>query len=178
MWTAQQKVLSIYSLHQSCGAGRKVDWPTITDALPCWRNIDGVFVLSWGGRDFAQKRAKARERWIAANFKDERVLREATQAAKQLNWPCVNREINVIDQSLSLRGPGNVRYVSSPSRLDIQGSVRVVLPEDTCVEDRLDIEAFKRLVAVERGLVPEPPPAVVLDRREEPLDVSWPRVPA
>ena len=169
--TAQQRVLSIYSLHQSCSAGRKVDWPTITDARPCWRNIDGVFVLSWGGRDFAQKRAKARERWIASNFKDERVLREATQAAKQLNWPCVNREINLVDQSLSIRGPGNVRYVSSPSQLAIEGSVQVVLPEDTCIEDRLDIEAFKQLVAVERGLVPEPPPAVVLDRREEPLNV-------
>lgn len=167
----QQEVLSIYALHLSYSDDRKTVWPTITDAVPRWRKDGGEFVLSWGSRDFARKREKARERWIAADFKDERVLRAATRAARQLSWPCLRREIELIDHSLSLRGLGKVKVVPSQSRIEVRGTIRLTVPDDITVEERLDVGQFRRLVAVERGPLPEPPPATVDDTRADALEV-------
>ena len=167
----QQQVLSIHALHLSYGDGTTTVWPTITDAVPRWRKDDGEFVLSWGDRDFARKREKARERWIAADFKDERVLREATRAARQLSWPCFNREIELIDQFLPLRGLGSVEVVPSQSRIEVRGPIRLTVPDDIPVEERLNVGKFRRLVAVERGPLPEPPPAAGRETREATLEV-------
>ena len=125
-----------------------------------------------GNSEFTRKREKVRGRWIAADFKNERVIGEATRAARQLNWPCLSRQLKLIDQSLPIAGPGSVKLASSQSQLDIQGSVRLTLPDEICIEERLDIGKFRQLVAVERGPLPEPPPtAAVRDRREDSLEV-------
>ena len=168
----QQQVLSIYALQASYGDGSNTGWPTVTNAEPSWRRDAGEFVLSWGDRDFTRKREKARGRWISADFKDERVIRKATRAAKQLNWPCLSRQLTLIDQSLPLAGTGTVRSVSPRSKLDIRGSVQLTIPDGTSIEERLDVEKFRQLVAVERGPLPEPPPAAAAhERREESQEV-------
>ena len=161
----QQQVLSIYALRASYGDGSNTGWPTVTNAEPSWRRDAGEFVLSWGDRDFTRKREKSRGRWLAADFKDERVARKAAQAAKQLRWPCLSRQLALIDQSLPITGIGSVKPVSPRPQLDIRGSVRLTLPDGIGIEERLDIEEFRQLVAVERGPLPEPPPAAVARER-------------
>lgn len=156
--SVQRQVLSEYALRASYDDGQTTGWPTITNAEPSWRRDDGEYVLSWGDRDFTRKKEKARGRWIAANFTDERVLSEATRAAKQLSWPCLRSQLKLIDQSLLITGTGNVKLDSPQSQLDIQGSVQLTLPDEISIEERLDIEKFRQLVAVERGPLPEPPP--------------------
>ena len=163
----QQQVLSIYALHASYGGGSNTGWPAVTNAEPSWRRDDGELVLSWGSRDFTRKREKARGRWIAADFEDERVIWEATQAAKQLNWPCLSKRLTLIDQALPITGPGTVELASSQSQLDIRGSVQMTLPDGISIEERLDIGKFRQLVAVERGPLPEPPPATAARGRPE-----------
>ena len=168
----QQQLLSMYALGVSRGDGPKTDWPAMTNVIPGWRKDEGEFVLSWGDREFTRKREKARGRWIAADFKNERVIGEATRTARQLNWPCLDRQLKLKDQSLPIVGPGSVKLVSSQSQLDIQGSVQLILSDEICIEERLDIGKFRQLAVVERGPLPEPPPtAAVLDRREDSLGV-------
>lgn len=165
----QQQVLSVYALRASYGNGPNAGWPTITNAEPSWRRDDGEFVLSWGDRDFTRKRENARGRWIAADFKDERVMLEATRAAKQLSWPCLRRQLRLIDQSLPITGTGSIKLISPKAQLDIQGSVQLTLPDEVSIEERLDIGKFRQLVAVERGPLPEPPPVAAARGRLEEL---------
>lgn len=167
--SVQQQVLSVYALRAAYGDGPNTAWPTITNSEPSWRRDGREFVLSWGDRVFTRKRENARGRWIAANFEDERVILAATSAAKQLRWPCLRSQLSLIDQSLPITGPGSVKLASPLSQIDIQGSVQLTLPDEISIEERLDIEQFRQLVAVERGPLPEPPPLLAARGRFEEL---------
>ena len=123
-----------------------------------------------GGREFARKPEKARGRWYAANFEDAAVRREAQKIARKKAWPCLRREIALTDGRFPLSGSGRVETVEDGSerRLEVRGTVRMRLPAAAAVEDVFDVEAFRRAVAVEAGMLPDPPVRAV---RPEPAGV-------
>ena len=166
----QRELLSIHALRACGGDGADVAWPSLADEAPRWRRDGRDYVLSWGGREFARKPEKARGRWYAANFEDAAVRREAQKIARKKAWPCLRREIALTDGRFPLSGSGRVETVEDGSerRLEVRGTVRMRLPAAATVEDVFDVEAFRRAVAVEAGMLPDPPVRAV---RPEPTGV-------
>ena len=171
----QRELLSIHALRVCGGDGADVTWPSLADEAPRWRRDGGEFVLSWGGTEFARKPEKARGRWYAANFEDG-VVRQAAQAiARKKAWPCLHREIALTDGRFPLSGSGCAKTVGDGSerRLEVRGTVRMRLPATAAIEDvfDVDVEAFRRAVAVEAGTLPAPPLAPVRTVLSEPTGV-------
>ena len=78
--------------------------------------------------------------------------------AKALGWTCTNREIVLKDARLPLRGLGTVHTVFEPSaRLEVKGEVRLRMQGGVTIEEALDAEAFRHMVAVEGGRFSDPP---------------------
>ena len=169
----QRELLSIHALRACGGDGADVDWPSLAAEAPRWRRNGGEFVLSWGGREFARKPVKARGKWHAADFRDAGVRREAQAVARKAAWPCLHREIALTDGQFPLSGTGVAKIArdGSERRLDVRGTVRMRLPKATVVEDVLDVEAFRRAIAVEAGTLPDPPVAPGHAVRPEPTGV-------
>ncbi len=168
----QRELLSILALRTCVGDGQGVDWPAVTADDPLWRRDGGEFVLSWGGREFARKPAKARGKWFAADFDDAAVQREAQAVAGKLAWPCVHRELDLADGPIPLSGSGTVTVRGdSERRLEVRGSVRMRLSASAVLEEVLDVESFQRAVAVEAGTLPSPPAAQGHGVRFETVDV-------
>ena len=166
----QRELLSIHALRACGGDGADVAWPSLADEAPRWHRDGGEYVLSWGGKEFARKPEKARGRWYAANFEDAAVRREAQEIARKEAWPCLHREIALTDGRFPLSGSGRAEAAGDGSkrRLEVRGTVRMRLPAAAIVEDVFDVEAFRRAVAVEAGMLPDPPVRAV---RPEPAGV-------
>ena len=154
----QRELLSIHALRACGGNGADVVWPSLADEPPAWRREVGEFVLSWSGSDFARKPEKARGRWHAADFGDAGVRREAQAIARKQGWPCLRREIELTEGRFPLSGSGLAETIGEGSerRLEVRGTVRMQLPTGGGVEDVLDVDAFRRAVAVEAGTLPDP----------------------
>ena len=168
----QRELLSILALRACVGDGREVAWPAMTTEEPQWRRDGGDFVLSWGGREFARKPAKARGKWFAADFEDTAVKREAQAIVGKMAWPCVHREINLTAGRIPLSGSGTVTVLGGSDRqLDVRGSVRMRVPAAAVLEEVLDVESFRRAVAVEAGTLPNPPAAQGHGVRFQTVDV-------
>ena len=156
----QRELLSIHALRTCVGEGHQIDWPSMTSRAPRWCRDGGEFVLSWGSREFARKPEKARGKWFAADFRDAEVKREALAVARTMAWSCVEREIDLTDRQIPLSGSGAVTVVDdSERRLNIRGPVRTRLPSAAVLEEVLDVDSFRRAVAVETGTLPNPPVA-------------------
>ena len=156
----QRELLSILALRACAGDGQEVDWPSMTAEAPQWRRDGGEFVLSWDGREFARKPEKARGKWFTADFDDAAVRREAQAVAGKMAWSCVHREIVLTDARIPLSGSGVLTVVGdSERRLDVRGPVRMRVPSAAVCEEVLDVESFRRAVAVEAGTLPDPPVA-------------------
>ena len=160
----QRELLSILALRALTAEARDIDWPSLSSGEPGWRKESGNFVLSWGAEEFARRPGKARGKWYAANFEDEATQREALKVAKELGWQCVNRELVLRDMRLPLRGSGNVRASGEPDRyLEVEGEVRIRVPEGGAIEEIFDADVFRHLVAVEGGRLPNPSTSRTLD---------------
>ena len=159
----QREVLSIFALQLSDAETTEMIWPSVSAMEPSWHRDSSEFVLCWGDRGFARKRQNARGGWLAADFNDAEVRHQAQSVAKERAWPCVHREIDLTDGTLSLSGSGSVVPTDSARQLDVHGSLRMRLPDNAVVEEVLDFEFFRHLVAVETGPVAEPPASRVAD---------------
>ncbi len=156
----QRELLSILALRACAGDGQDIDWPSMTAEAPEWRRDSGEFVLSWDGREFARKPEKARGKWFTADFDDAAVKRKAQAVAGRMAWSCVHREIVLADARIPLSGSGVLTVLGdSERRLDVRGPVRMRVPTAAVCEEVLDVESFRRAVAVEAGRLPDPPVA-------------------
>ena len=168
----QRELLSIHALRACVGEGHQIDWPSMTSGAPRWCRDGGEFVLSWGGREFARKPEKARGKWLTADFRDVEVKREALAVARTMAWSCVEREIDLTDRQIPLSGSGAVSVVDdSERRLNVRGPVRMRLPSAAVLEEVLDVESFRRAVAVEVGTLPNPPVANAYRMQSQTVDV-------
>ena len=168
----QRELLSILALRACAADGQDVDWPSMTAEAPQWRRDGGEFVLSWGRREFARKPEKARGKWFTADFDDAVVKREAQAVAGKMAWSCMHREIVLTDARIPLTGSGVLTVMDdSERRLDVQGPVRMRVPTTAICEEALDVESFRRAVAVEAGTLPDPPAVRGRGVRFETVDV-------
>ena len=172
----QRELVSIHAMRLSGDEAHRLAWPSVTENAPTWRRDGDLFVLSWDGRDFSEKPAKARGRWYTADLTERRVRDAALTLARGRHWPCVRREIAVEDDEIALSGRGDVEVRSGPRRLVVRSGVRMRLPRNAGIETTLDDDAFRRAVATESGPLHDPPaPAVSTSRATSPtssLDYS------
>ena len=150
----QREVVAVQALRM-CSGGTRVSWPYVSDDPPEWRKETGNFVLSWGGREFACKHRQERGKWYAADLGIDAVQREALALAKQRGWPCLSRVISFKEGVRPITGPGMVEI--DERAMTVRGDVRIGLLLGDTVEELIDGEAFRRLVAVEPGRLPAPP---------------------
>ncbi len=155
----QQEILAIHALHICADHSREVAWPCqAPSAEPHWRRTFGDVVLSWGDRDFARKPEKARGKWHAADFQDAHVVQAAENLAKTMDWKCTLREMRCKDVRLPFSGPGSLDVRDATmSQIHIEGDVRIRLSPNVVIGEVLDVESFRRLIAVEAVHLPEPP---------------------
>ena len=172
----QRELVSIHAMRLSGDEAHRLAWPSVTENAPTWRRDGDLFVLSWGGRDFSEKPAKARGRWYTADLTEGRVRDAALTLARGRHWPCVRREIAVEDGEIALSDRGDIEVRSGPRRLAVRGGVRMRLPDNTEIETILDDDAFRRAVATGSGPLPDPPaPAVSACRATSPTSAETPR---
>ena len=155
-----QETLSMHALLTSAPDLRGINWTSMSGE-PRWRRATDGVVLLWGDKRVEHKPWTARGRWYSADFENEVVRREAHTVAKELNWPCLGRELRLTTGRVSFAGTGKVSV--SGRNINIRGEIGLQLPPDTHVEDVLDVEAFRHLVAVSAGRLPEPPVAPVAE---------------
>ena len=171
----QQEILAIHALRICADDSREIAWPFQAPSAELrWRRVSGDIVLSWGSRDYARKAEKARGRWYAENFEDTNILHGAEALAKRMGWQCMLRELRCKDVQLPFNGAGSLRVcAASKSQIHIEGDMRVRLPPSVVIGEVLDVESFRRLVAVEAVHLPEPPRSVAKPGalRVEQLDV-------
>ena len=155
----QQEILAIHALRTCTGTSSEIAWPfPLRSTEPRWRRDSGDIVLSWDDRDYARKAERARGQWYAANFKDMNILREAEVLAKTMNWNCMLRELRCKNVQLPFHGAGSLRVCAAPKpQIHIEGDMRVRLPPGVVIGEVLDVESFRRLVAMEATHLPEPP---------------------
>ena len=155
----QQEILAIHALHTCADDSRGIAWPCqAPSAEPGWRRTFGDVVLSWGNRDFARKPERVRGRWHAADFQDANVARAAENLAKTMDWKCMLREMRCKDVQLPFSGPGSLDvHATAKSQIHVEGDVRIRLSPSVVIGEVLDVESFRRLVAVEAVHLPEPP---------------------
>ena len=150
----QREVVAVQALRM-CPGGTRVSWPYVSDDPPEWRKETGNFVLSWGGREFARKHQQERGKWYATDLGIDAVQREALALAKERGWPCLSRVISFKEGVRPITGPGMCEI--DERAMTVRGDVRIgLLPGDT-VEELIDGDAFRHLVAVEPGRLPAPP---------------------
>ncbi len=172
----QRELVSIHAMRLSGDEPHRLLWSSVTENAPTWRRDGDLFVLSWDGRDFCEKPAKARGRWYTSDLTEDRVRDAALALARGRHWPCVRQEIAIEDDEIALSGRGDIEVRSEPRRLAVRGGVRMRLPHNAGIETTLDDDAFRRAVATESGPLPDPPaPAVSAGRTTSPTSGEMPR---
>ena len=101
----QRELLSIHALRACFDDVHDVGWPPMPDEEPWWEEDSGEFLLFWGDKEFARKPKSARGRWFSADLKDAKITQEAKTIVKKLDWPCIAREIVLMDGPITLSGP-------------------------------------------------------------------------
>ena len=172
----QRELVSIHAMRLSGNEAHRLAWPSVTENAPTWRRDGDLFVLSWDGRDFSEKPAKARGQWYTAVLTEGRVRDAALTLARERHWPCVRQEVAVEDDEIPLSGRGDVEVRSGPHRLAVRGGVRMRLPDNAKIETTLDDDAFRRAVATESGPLPDPPgPALPACQAASPASGEMPQ---
>ena len=150
----QRELVAVQTLRECLGKSRPA-WPDVSDDPPSWERRPGSFALSWGGRELACKRWLERGKWYAADFGVDAIHREALAIADERGWPCRRSVIHLEDGVRSISGSGSI--MAHESQVKTRGVVQVDLLPGDKVEECLDTESFRRLIAMEPGCIPGPP---------------------
>ena len=153
---SQREVVAVQSLRMS-SHGTSISWPGVSKDPLKWRKETGNFILSWGGREFACKQELERGKWYAADLGNEVVQRRALNMVNEKGWPCCQRVISLGEGVRSVSGAGHLE--SGDQTVRVRGRIRVELLRNDRVEEVLDAEEFRRLIAVEPGRFDTPPEA-------------------
>lgn len=158
----QRELVAVQTLRRCLGDAHPA-WPGVSDDPPRWERRPDSFALSWGGRELACKRWLERGKWYTADLGVDAIHREALVIADQRGWRCSRSVIHLEEGARSVSGSGSI--MAHESQVKTRGVVQVDLLAGDRVEERLDAEAFRRLIAVEPGCIPSPPAS---DGRVEP----------
>ena len=115
---------------------------------------DGCYTLAWRGEPVLRKEWKARAKWYAADLADTAIGAAARSLAGQLDWPCIKRWLFLPEGRFRAEGSG--RWFVEGDDLVVEGNKSLPLPRAADVNERFDPEEFRRLLATEAGVVPDP----------------------
>ena len=151
----QRELLSIEALSAATPTLANIHWPNGRLELR-WHREEGAFVLSHGEKEFARKVKQVRGMWHEANFEDAEVRRAAAMTAERLHWECIEKEV-------AWEAMPGAPYSQNLDRLVRfeRDKVRLRVPRDAAIEQTVDVERFRRLVATEIGEINPPPGPVV-----------------
>lgn len=151
----QRAILSVQALRSSASMPEGLRWPIMDDSQPGWRRDSGDFALLWGEQEFDRKTESPRGEWLSVDFDDPQILEQAAQVAKALRWDCVHRRLRLDGSRLSVSGPGTLNI--HDRELRVSGGVEIRLPRSARMDEVLDVEEFRKLLATAPGRVPRPP---------------------
>lgn len=155
--SVQQEVLALHALHSSSRVNSIHELSELKAGLVTWHKELNQFVLSRRGKVFAQKAENSRSKWYTADFEDTGVRDEATKLAKQHNWPCIRRELQLSGGHVGIHGPGQITLGRVSHALRVRGVVYMQVPTNAPLREILNAGDFLRLISVEGGPIPEPP---------------------
>lgn len=117
---------------------------------------EGGFTLSWCDREVIQKKWQGRAKWYT-NLLTEEKAREAAQAlAQQLSWPCVEKWLELPIGKFATEGSGDIS-IQGDSIVIENGFRNLRLSDALNPVERIDREAFRRLLVIGPGFVTDPP---------------------
>ncbi len=149
----QRAVLAVQALRLQAPRTDEVRWP-VAEGEANWRRESGDLVLRWGEREIARMAESSRGKWLSVDLHDVAAREQACEIASELRWNCVDREIRLEDELLSVSGSGELQV--GDGGLVARGEVRLRLPDRVGVETVLDEEGFRRHIATSPGRIPAP----------------------
>ena len=155
--TTLQEFLATRALAASWpGGGSGALPPTQRSSLQRTRE-DGCFTLTWRGHPVVRKPWHSRAKWYGADLTDDTIGRAARNLADRLDWPCLDRRLPLPEGRVLTAGSG---YLSvDGDALVVEGEKSLRLPRGVEVEERFDPDEFRRRLATEAGVFPDPPEA-------------------
>ena len=118
---------------------------------------DGCFTLSWCGHPVIRKPWRSRAKWYITDLTDKAARDAARNLAGQLGWPCLDQWLTLPDGRVPTFGSGSL-FVDGEN-IVVEGEKGLRLPSAVTVEERFDPDEFRRQLATEAGVVPDPPKA-------------------
>ena len=116
---------------------------------------DGCFTLTWRGQPVVRKPWHTRAKWYSADLNDATVSGAARDLARRLGWPCVEWWIPLPEGRVSTSGSG--RLSVDGDALVVEGENSLRLPRGVGVDERFDPDDFRRCLAIEAGVLSDPP---------------------
>ena len=152
-----QEFLATRALAASWPSGDSVVLPPSQQSPLERLREDGCFTLTWRGHPVLRKSWHTRAWWYSADLTDVTAGTAAREFAGQLKWPCVERRLSLPEGHVGTVGSGDL-FVDGDT-LVVKGKKSLLLPSGVDVDERFDPDEFRRLLATEAGVVPDPPKA-------------------
>ena len=139
-------------------------WPSGSGALPPSQRSslertreNGCFTMTWRGRPVVRKPWHSRAKWYGADLTDDTIGRAALDLADRLGWPCIERRRPLPEGRVQAAGSGHLSV--DGDALVVEGERSLRRPRGVDIDERFDPDEFRRRLATEAGVVPDPPEA-------------------
>ena len=116
---------------------------------------EGCYALTWRGHHVVRKEWKSRAKWYDADLTDIATSRVARDLAGRLGWACIERHLPLPEGRVETLGGGGLSI--NGDALVVEGEKSLRLPKGVDVEERIDTDEFRRLLATEAGDLDDPP---------------------
>lgn len=129
------------------------------------RREEQGFSLTWGGDTVLQKPWNTRAMWYNADLTDSAVRIGAEGLARKLGWACSRRRLVLPEGRVPIIGGGELSIQGQFAA--VKGEVSLELVRNMEIVERLDHEEFRNHIAIEAGLVRDPPPNAAGESAQE-----------
>ena len=116
---------------------------------------NGFFTLTWCGHPVVRKPWHSRAKWYGADLTNNTMSKAAQDLADRLGWPCLERRLPLPEGRVRAAGSGHLSV--DGDALVVEGERSLRLPRDIDIDERFDAQEFRRRLAIEAGVVPDPP---------------------
>ena len=162
-----QELLSTRALTVACANLDDNLLPTAQQNSIVWQREDDGFLLRWGERQVLRKRWQARAKWYIADLSDATTDKAARHLARELGWECLTQNLHLRDARIRVSGEGSLVFDNS-RHMVVRGRVNLKLPAKARLSDELDKDRFRRALAIEAGVVPDPPARIIVQEENVP----------
>jgi len=113
------------------------------------------FALTWRGTELLRKKWHARGKWYNAELLDLVSDRAAKDMARGLGWACLDRYLALPEGRYIRKGDGSLSIENED--LVIKGNMRIQLCGEAEIEEYINQDEFRRLLATGCGVVSDVP---------------------